>query len=84
MTTMESSIMRPTAAAIPPRVMILIVKPTEERHANVDAMIAGTTNNSTKLMRQLRRKRNTTIIASKTPTRMLSRVLSIELIMKSP
>ena len=75
---------RPTAAAIPPRVMMLIVRPTEARQANVAAMVVGTTRRITRLMRQLRKKRKMTTIARTTPTIMLSRVLAMELMMKLP
>ena len=82
--TIESSMIRPTAAAIPPSVMMLIVLPTTERQTIVEAIVTGTTSAITMATRQLRRNTRRTTIASAIPTMMLSRVVCIELCMKLP
>ena len=77
--TIESSMIRPTAAAIPPSVMMLIVFPTTSRQTIVEAIVTGTTSAITIATRQLRRNTRRTTIASAMPITMLSRVLCIEL-----
>jgi hypothetical protein len=64
---------------MPPSVIIFTVFPTAERQTNVAAIVAGTTNATTIVTRQLLRKTRRTIMARRIPITMLSRVARMEL-----
>ncbi len=76
--TMTSSISRPTAAAIPPSVMMLKLIPSRLSTSTVMARVAGVTITAISVTRQLRRKAISTTAASTRPISTASRTLAAD------
>ncbi|MCY1175940.1 hypothetical protein D9M73_161980 [compost metagenome] len=74
--TMTSSISRPTAAAMPPSVMMLKLMPSTLSTSTVAASVAGTTIAAISVTRQLRRNASNTKAASTRPISTASRTLA--------
>ena len=72
-TTMASSAMSPSAAAIPARVMRLMVWPKTPSPSATMLTHAGTATTATSVSRKLRRKMSSTSAARATPIRIASR-----------
>jgi hypothetical protein len=73
--TITSSISRPTAAAMPPRVMMLKLNPITESIRTVMSSVTGTTMMATSVTRQLRRNSSMTRPARSKPIATASRTL---------
>ncbi len=82
--TMVSSMIRPTAAAAPPSVMMLRLIPRTLSIRAVAASTDGTITMATRVIFQLRRKRNSTRTARPEPIRMASRTLAAACDTSSP
>ncbi len=74
MTTIASSAIRPSAAAIPERVMRLTVCPVAPSASPTTATVAGRAATAMAVSRKLRRKTRSTRAASRTPIKIASRV----------
>ena len=81
--TITSSITSPTAAAMPPSVITLIVSPMSDRMSAVTASTTGTATTATTVIFQFRRNRNSTSAASSTPIPTASRTLFSDARMRS-
>lgn len=77
-TTMASSAMRPSAAAIPPRVIRLIVWPAIPRSSSTTATVSGMAETESSVRRQWRRKISRTRAARATPMKIASRTPRID------
>jgi len=77
-TTIASSMMRPIAEAIPPRVMRLKVKPLNFMAASVTSTVTGIAIMVRKVVRQLRKKRNIINIDRMRPKIIASQTLPTE------
>ncbi len=78
MTTIASSMIRPTAIAKPPTLMMFNVCPKAASASTAIAIADGTTMAAAAVMRKSRRKKKMTAIASNAPTRIASRKLACE------
>ncbi len=76
--TMTSSISSPTAAAMPPRVMMLKLILSRLSTSTVAARVAGTTITATRVTRQLRRNISNTSAARARPISTASRTLATD------
>ena len=76
--TIASSIIRPTAAAMPPKVIILKLMPSNDSNNTVAASTPGTTMMAINVIVQLRRKIKSTMAAKPTPIKTASRTLVAE------
>ncbi len=74
--TMASSMISPTAAAMPPRVMMLKLMPSTLSNTTVEASTAGTTMMAMPVIFRLRRNSSSTSAARPMPMRMASRTLA--------
>ena len=74
--TITSSMIKPTAAAMPPSVIMLKLMPSTDSSSTVIASTAGTTISATRITRVLRRNTNSTSPASTMPIRIASRTLA--------
>ncbi len=81
--TITSSISRPTAAAMPPMVMMLKLMPATLSTSTVAASVAGTTRMAIRVTRQLLRKLISTIAASTRPISTASRTLAADWVTSS-
>ncbi len=74
--TITSSMIRPTAAAMPPSVIMLKLMCSTPSSRMVIASVAGTTSSAITITRVLRRNTNSTRPASRMPIRIASRTLA--------
>jgi hypothetical protein len=81
--TITSSMSKPTAAAIPPRVMMLKLIPNMESTRTVAAKVAGTAITAINVTRQLRRNNRSTSAASTSPIITASRTLDTDCVTSS-
>ena len=81
--TITSSISSPTAAAMPPSVMMLKLIPSTLSSSTDVASVAGTTRTAISVTRQLRRKASSTAPASTSPISTASRTLLADCVTSS-